>query len=72
MIEGSNNHKQVVEVYTEDGRPFICSFCVNRTPGALRIVNTAPVNIPIAAKVVAVKTEPKPETAKVAHLPGSD
>jgi hypothetical protein len=54
LLQGPNNNKEVIELYTEDGcdRPF---FCILATPGSgnvVRIVNTSPVEFPMSAAVV--------------------
>lgn len=54
LMQGPNNNKQIIEVYTEDGldRPFFCYLLTPGSGNVVRIVNTSPVEFPMMASVM--------------------
>jgi hypothetical protein len=54
LLQGPNNNKQVIELYSEDGcdRPFFCILETPATGNVVRVVNTGPVEFPMSAAVV--------------------
>merc|ERR1712113_1308696 len=53
LLQGPNNNKQVIELYTEDGcdRPFFCLLETFGSGNVVRLVNTGPVEFPMTAWV---------------------
>jgi hypothetical protein len=54
LLQGPNNNKQVIELYTDDGydRPFFCYLATPGSGNGVRVVNTGPVEFPMIASVV--------------------
>ena len=54
LLQGPNNNKQVIELYTEDGldRPFFCILETPESGNVVRVVNTAPIEFPMSVGVV--------------------
>jgi len=59
LLQGPNNNKQVIEVYTEDGleRPFQMIIDTPGTGNVVRVINTSTVEFPLTASVEAFLVE---------------
>ena len=53
LLQGSDNNKQVIELYTQNGldRPFFCTLSTQGIGSIVRIINTAPIEFPLMAGI---------------------
>jgi hypothetical protein len=68
LLQGPNNNKQVIELYTDDGldRPFFCFLATPGSGNVVRVVNTGPVEFPLIASVVPNTIGEYPSDATIA------
>jgi hypothetical protein len=54
ILQGPDTNKQVIELYSENGldRPFFCTFATPWSGNVIRILNTGPMEYPLAASIV--------------------
>jgi hypothetical protein len=54
ILQGPDTNKQVIELYSENGmdRPFFCTFATPWSGNVIRILNTGPLEYPLAASIV--------------------